>query len=176
MPARFRAGIPPVALPDLSTGIVPLDPTASERSPWGGEIHRGYVQSWNFTVERKLPLDLVTSVAYVGQHSTHLLADQNINSGYPGSGTTGLPYAALLRANGCHQHVGRLSEFQLQFAASCRQSLLLERPYCIKGAYTYSHAIDYADDDGWAGVTGTMRPISSAIAPRRASIGHMSSS
>ena len=31
------------------------------RSPYGGEIHRGYIQSWNFTIERKLPLDLVVS-------------------------------------------------------------------------------------------------------------------
>ncbi len=68
---------------------------ANVRSMWPGLIHRGYSQSWNFTVERRLPLDLVTSLGYVGAQSVHLLADQDINSGYPGSGTAGLPYYAL---------------------------------------------------------------------------------
>ena len=88
----LATGIPPVVGPDLSTGIVTLPGDASERSPWGGLIHRGYVQSWNFTIERKLPLSLVTSIGYVGQHSVHLLADRDINTGFPGSGTTLLPY------------------------------------------------------------------------------------
>ncbi|MFZ0594766.1 MAG: carboxypeptidase regulatory-like domain-containing protein, partial [Bryobacteraceae bacterium] len=45
----LAGGIPPVVGPDLSTGIVPLPGDASERSPYAGEIHRGYVMSWNFT-------------------------------------------------------------------------------------------------------------------------------
>ena len=65
----------------------------SERSPWS-YIHRGYVQSWNFTVERKLPQNIVTSVAYVGSHSVHLLADYDINAGSPGSGTRACRIAA----------------------------------------------------------------------------------
>ncbi len=64
--STLASGIPPVTGPDLSTGIVPLPGNASERSPWAGELHRGYVQSWNFTVERRLPLELVTSVGVCG--------------------------------------------------------------------------------------------------------------
>jgi hypothetical protein len=155
--STLAAGIPPVALPDLSTGIVPLDPTASERSPWGGEIHRGYVQSWNFTVERKLPLDLVTSVAYVGQHSTHLFADQNINAGYPGSGTAGLPYAALYgRTVATNMWDGYLSSSYNSLQVSVNRSF--SKGLLIKGAYTYSHAIDYADEDGWTGVDWSYAP------------------
>lgn len=155
--STLAAGIPPVALPDLSTGIVPLDPTASERSPWGGEIHRGYVQSWNFTVERKLPLDLVTSVAYVGQHSTHLFADQNINTGYPGSGTAGLPYAALYgRTVATNMWDGYLSSSYNSLQVSVNRSF--SKGLLIKGAYTYSHAIDYADEDGWTGVNWNYAP------------------
>jgi hypothetical protein len=63
----------------------------AERSPWG-RIHRGYEQSWNFTVERKLPQDVVMSVGYVGTHSVHLLADYDINAGGPGSTIANLPY------------------------------------------------------------------------------------
>ncbi len=54
VPSTFANGIPPIVGPDLSTGIVPLDPTASERAP-GSYINRGYVQSYNVTLERQLP-------------------------------------------------------------------------------------------------------------------------
>jgi len=138
--------------PDLSTGIVPLPGDASERSPWGGEIHRGYVQSWNFTIERKLPEQIVASVGYVGQHSAHIFGDYNINVGFPGSGTTGLPYNSPLYDNRTiptDMWDGYLNSsynsLQVAFNRSFSSGLML------KGAYTWSHAIDQADDDGWDG-------------------------
>jgi hypothetical protein len=145
----LSGGIPPVFGPDLSTGIVPLDPTAFERAPLAGELHRGSVQSWNFTVERRLPLDLVTSVGYVGQHSSHLLADYDLNAGFPGSGTAGLP---LFQAFGDNSPVmnssGYLSsEYNSLQVAVNRQ---FSKGLLLKGAYTWSHAIDFTDDDGWA--------------------------
>ena len=82
-PPRSSKGVPNPVGPDLSSGVVSLPKDVSERSPWG-YIHRGYVQSWNFTLERKLPQNIVTSVGYVGSHSVHLLADYDINAGSPG--------------------------------------------------------------------------------------------
>jgi len=145
----LTVGIPPVIGPDLSTGIVPLDPNAFERAPLAGELKRGSVQSWNFTVERRLPGDVVTSVGYVGQHSAHLLADYDLNAGYPGSGTTGLPlYAQFGDTQPVMNSSGYLSSeynsLQVAFNRQFSKGLLL------KGAYTWSHAIDYTDDDGWA--------------------------
>ncbi len=157
VPATLANGIPPVVGPDLSTGIVPLDPTATERSP-GTFIHRGYVQSYNFTLERQLPGAVVMSAGYVGQHSVHLLADQDINTGYPGSGTTGLPqYASIGRTIPTDIWDGYLSSeynsLQVAFNRQFSNGLML------KGAYTWSHAIDYADDDGWTGVDWNWAPV-----------------
>ncbi len=149
--SSLAAGIPPIPLPDISSGIVHLPGNASERSPWGGEIHRGYIQSYNFTLERKLPLQLVTSVGYVGQHSTHLLADRDINYGTPGSGTTGLPYyAAYGRTVPTNMWDGYLSSNYNSLQVAVNRSF--SRGLLLKAAYTYSHAIDYTDDDGWASV------------------------
>jgi len=149
--STLAAGIPPFSGPDLSTGIVPLPNNASERSPWGGLIHRGYIQSWNFTVEHKLPGDFVASAGYVGQHSTHLLADRDINAGSPGSGTTGLPYyAAYGRTIPIDMWDGYLSSEYHSLQMSLNKSF--SKGLMIKAAYTYSHAIDYTDADGWAGV------------------------
>lgn len=147
----LAGGIPPVVGPDLSSGIVPLPPDASERSPYAGEIHRGYVMSWNFTLERKLPGDIVTSIGYVGQGSRHLMADYDINAGYPGSGTTGLPYyASFGRTVPTDMSDGYLSSNYNSLQVSINRSF--SKGLMLKGAYTYSKAIDYTDDDGWAGV------------------------
>ena len=51
----FEQGVPNPVGPDLSTGIVPL-PATCPNAARGAVIHRGYVQTWNFTIERKLPL------------------------------------------------------------------------------------------------------------------------
>ncbi len=158
----LAGGIPDFNGPDLSTGIVPLPATASERSPQAGEIHRGYVQSWNFSLERRLPGNIVSSVGYVGQHSVHLLADRDINYGTPGSGTTGLPYynayapSAFPAGGSVHRTVatniwdGYLSSSYNSLQIAANKSL--SNGLLIKGAYTWSHAIDYTDDDGWAAV------------------------
>jgi len=156
--SSLALGIPAFSGPDLSTGIVQLPGGASERSPWAGMLHRGYVQSWNFTVERKLPLDIVSSVGYVGQHSVHLLADRDINSGYPGSGTTGLPYyAAYGRTVQTNMWDGYLSSSYNSLQVAANRSF--SKGLLIKGAYTWSHAIDYTDDDGWASTSWNWAPV-----------------
>ena len=156
IPATLANGIPPVVGPDLSTGIVPLDPTASERSP-NSFIHRGYVQSWNFTLERQLPGQMVLSTGYVGQHTVHQLADYNINTGFPGSGTALLPQAAIGRTVATDMWDGYLSaEYNSLQVALNKQ---FSNGLMLKGAYTWSHAINYADDDGWAGVDWNWAPV-----------------
>jgi hypothetical protein len=154
----LKGGVPNVVGPDLSTGIVPLPGNVSERSPWGGEVHRGYVQTWNFTIERQLPLNLFTSVAYVGSHSVHLLADRDINAGFPGSGTTGLPqYAQFGRTTATNMWDGYLSSEYNSLQVAVNRSLA--KGVLVKAAYTYSKAMDYTDDDGWASVGWNWAPV-----------------
>lgn len=151
-------GVPNPVGPDLSTGIVPLPSNVSERAPWAAEIHRGYVQSYNFTIEHKLPGSIVTSVAYVGSHSVHLLADRDINAGYPGSGTAGLPYfAAYGRTIPTNMWDGYLSSEYNSLQVSVNRSF--SKGLMLKGAYTYSKAIDYTDDDGWASTGWNWGPV-----------------
>ena len=83
-------GIPDIVTPDVSKGqaTLPVNLDMGPRSPWGGMLHRGYIQSWNATLERKLPFDMVGSVAYVATRTIHQLMDININTVGPGLGTT----------------------------------------------------------------------------------------
>jgi hypothetical protein len=156
--STFEKGVPNVTGPDLTTGIVPLPSNVSERSPYAGEIHRGYVQTWNFTLERKLPMNLLTSVAYVGMHSVHLLADYDINAGYPGSGTAGLPYAAKFgRTISTQMWDGYLSSSYNSLQVAVNRSMA--KGLMVKAAYTYSKVLDYTDDDGWASVGWNWAPV-----------------
>jgi len=155
--ANIAEGIPPIQYPDISSGVVPLG-NNDMRSPYGGQIHRGYIQSWNFTVERKLPLDLVVSAAYVGTQTTHQFADLDINAGFPGSGNAGRPYAAQFgRTANTNMWDGYLSANYHSLQSTINKQF--SKGLMIKGAYTYSKAINMTDDDGWAAVSWNWAPV-----------------
>ncbi|MBM3725703.1 MAG: TonB-dependent receptor [Acidobacteria bacterium] len=151
-------GIPPVTGPDLTSGVVPLPAAADMRSPIKGEINRGYIQSWNFTIEKRLPGEFVTSVAYVGTQTTHQLADRDINSGQVlGAGNAGRPYSARFGRNiGTLMWDGYLSSNYHALQTSIRRQA---KNLMVQGAYTWSKAINFADDEGWQGVTYNWGPV-----------------
>ncbi len=145
---NLSTGIPAPNLPDLSTGVVSLPGNVTERSPWGGEIKRGYIQSWNLTIEHKLPGNMVGSVAYVGTQTTHQLADFDINSGVPGSTNANLPLAKYGRTAALDMWGGYLSSHYHGLQGALNKQL--SSGLFVKLAYTWSKTIDYVDDDGWA--------------------------
>ena len=151
-------GIPTPTLPDISTGIITLPNTADMRSPYAGVIHRGYTQSWNFTVERRLPQDVLTSIAYVGTSSVHLLADRDINASSPGLGAAGRPYFSTIgRRIATNMWDGYLSSNYHSLQTSIRKSLA--KGLMLQGAYTWSKAINMTDADGWASVGWNWGPV-----------------
>jgi len=153
----FAQGIPPVTGPDLSSGAVTLPGVADMRSPVSGQITRGYTQSWNFTIERKLPGQFLGSVAYVGTQSVHLMADRDINSGQViGAGNPGRPYSARFGRNiATNMWDGYLSSRYHSLQTSLRRSA---KGLTVQGAYTWSKAINAADDEGWQGVSYNWGP------------------
>ena len=95
-PLGPNVGIPSICCPDISTGRVPLPGVAETGYPSANEqLRRGYIQSWNLIVERRLPFELVASVGYVGTASVQGFAFLDINaSQIPGSGDEGRPLFA----------------------------------------------------------------------------------
>ncbi|HYM11762.1 MAG TPA: TonB-dependent receptor [Bryobacterales bacterium] len=152
-------GIPLFTGPDLRTGSAPVPPVALiSRSPFAGELHRGYIQSWNFVVERQLPGSFVASLGYVGTATTHQFVDHELNVAPPGGGTAGRAlYAPFGRTAGTLMEDGWLSSnyHSLQVTINRR----LTNGLLVKGAYTHSKAIDWADDDGRTGLTWNYAPV-----------------
>ena len=146
----LEQGIPDIPAPDISSGLVPLPPTAAMRFISGDELKRGYVQSWNFFIERQWGGNFTTSVGYVGTQTVRSFADLEINAAPPGGGTAGRPlFAKFGRSVDTWAWNGYLSAnyhaLQASFNHRAGHGLLL------KGAYTFSKAINFTDEDGWTG-------------------------
>lgn len=145
----FAQGIPAAVAPSLTTSPLTVPLTAQERYIDGTEIRRGYAESWNLVVERELPSHIMASAAYVGTHMVHQFVDLDVNAGVPGGGAAGQPLdAAFGRTAITWAWNGRYSAnynaLQVSFERHANDGITL------KGAYTYSKAIDMTDADGWA--------------------------
>jgi hypothetical protein len=129
---------------------VDLPATADEASPYEDHLYRGYIQSWNLTYERQLPAHFSMAASYVGTMTTHLMGFYNINSAAAGEGQAGQPL---------NQTFGRTSAFSTRYdgylsgnyhALQVAVNRPLTRGLFVKGAYTWSKAMNRQDDDGWA--------------------------
>ncbi|HWR51867.1 MAG TPA: hypothetical protein VN428_12210, partial [Bryobacteraceae bacterium] len=151
----LNQGIPAVPTPDISSGILtlPNNLDMGPRSPWGGYLRRGYIQSWNFTLERKLPWDAVGSVAYVATRTIGQMLDRNINTNGPGQDVNAQTRALAKlygRTNAANMWdgigYGAYNALQASLNKQFTKGLFL------KGAYTWSKTLNMADEDGWAGL------------------------
>jgi len=150
-------GIPDIPTPDVSKGTIqlPITMDPSPCYPWGGKLTRGYIQSWNFTLERKLPLDIRTSAAYVATRVIHQMMYRNINTLGPGGGldTRNLPLAKLYGRTinspmWDGYGYGSYNSLQVTLNKSFSKDVYLQ------GAYTWGRYMNMAEDDGWAGPAG----------------------
>ena len=143
----LASGIPNFTGPGISSGSIPLPTNIYNRSVWGGDLKRGYIQSWNFILEQQLPGNFVASAGYIGSRTVHQFAYWNMNAAAPGGGNTGRPLVARYgRGVDTDMLAGWLDSnyHSLQTSINRRFSGGL----FIKGAYTFSRAINYTDDDG----------------------------
>ena len=167
-PLGTTVGIPNILDFNINEeGGVPLPNAAEDGYPRANSLlHRGYIQSWNFIVERKLPGETVVSVGYVGTKTVRDFAFLNINAGQiPGAGLDGqLLFNRFGRTASTREYDGRLgaSYHALQVSLNRR----ITGGLLLKGAYTYSHAIDMADYSDW---TETIWPSNLAWGRNRAS-------
>jgi hypothetical protein len=146
---NIAQGIPLVPNPDISLGTVPLPRGVDMTSPDPDDVGRGATQSWNAFVERRLPLDIATSIGYVGTRTDGQYATLNLNYAESGGNANRILF----------QQAGTATINRLASSSKARYHSLqiaVNRPYknglLLKGAYTLSKAQNEGDDDG-AGYT-----------------------
>jgi len=74
-------GIPAVGLPDVSSGVIDIPSTVVTGSLQAGKFRRGYIESFNFTVQRDLAANFVLQTGYVGTRSIRQLSNYDANAG-----------------------------------------------------------------------------------------------
>ena len=149
-PLGPNVGIPSIFGFDINKGRVPLPNAAETGYPAANQLmRRGYIQSWNLIVEHKFPGEMVASIGYVGSRSVRDFAFRNINTGeIPGADVNGQPlYVKFGRTASTRLWDGMLGSnyHSMQVSLNRRMTSGL----LLKGAYTWSHAIDMADYSDW---------------------------
>jgi hypothetical protein len=89
---RLREGISPITIPNVSGGVLAIPNTLSARA-LEQKPRRGYVHSWNFTLQKQLPWQLTGQAGYVGSRQIRINQIMNLNAGQvPGLGQLGQPF------------------------------------------------------------------------------------
>ncbi len=90
--SRLRDGIPAIQVPDISSGIIPVPPQYAARA-LTQNVQRGYIQSWNFTLQKQLGWGFTGQAGYVASRQVHINQILNLNAGQIlGAGTAGQPF------------------------------------------------------------------------------------
>jgi hypothetical protein len=145
----FANGFPapaPVVVP--SNGIIKPDPTTSEVViPLN--YRNGYIETWNFAVQRELPWKFVIDVAYVGSHGVDTPSEPNLNAGQIiGAGSAGQPFLVKYgQTAAVTQYFQGFSStynsLQVKFDRRFTSGLIMTT------AFTWQKAMDFqAGDDG----------------------------
>jgi hypothetical protein len=140
-------GIPSVALPNISSGVVPLP----NKVALGGDTvpldyRRGYFHSYNLTVQREFS-GFVGEAAYVGTRGIRAPTNENLNAGPAGAGIAG----ALMNAEFGESWTTINSFTPLQNTYYDALQTRLTRRFSGGGmvgfVYTWSKAIDGEDNE-----------------------------
>ena len=143
---RLADGIPAVTVPDVTSGIIPVPATIGART-LDPKPKRGYIHSWNVTVQRELPFQMTGQIGYVGTRQRDINQILNINAGQViGAGDAGRPYFARFRRTaetGLLTNVGWNDYDALQMSLQRR----LSRGLQANVAYTWSRAFGICCDN-----------------------------
>ena len=145
--SSLASGIPSFSGPDLSSGVVDIPSTAQTNFLPKGEYTRGYIQSYNFVVEREILPATILSVGYVGTRTVNQGAGWDLNAAPVGGGTAGRPLAIRFgRTVSTNLTNGMLSGRYNSLQASVNRRF--SGGLLIKGAYTFSRTTNMTDDNG----------------------------
>jgi hypothetical protein len=130
--------------PDLTKGTIPLPPntgtTTFPKTPKRDRIH-----SFNFFIERQLPAKFTAQVGYVGTRAVGQMGFININASAPGTADAGRPLIKF----GINADIASIQPYATS-KYDALQALFTRRwaSSLFGVAYTWSKAINFADNDG----------------------------
>ena len=142
---RLADGIPAVQIPDISSGVIAVPANIGART-LDAQPKRGYIHSYNVTVQKDLPWGFTGQAGYVGTRQRNINQILNLNAGQViGAGDAGRPYFASFRRTaetGLLTNVGWSDYDALQTSLQRRFS----QGFQMNVAYTWSKAFGICCD------------------------------
>ena len=144
-PLGIAAGIPAARIPDLGNGIIDI-PATFAAVTIADKFDRGYVQSWNFTIQKQLKWGFVGQGGYVATRSTKAMGYRDLNAGQTiNTGNAGRP----LNRFGRNAATTIIESFGNTIYDSFQGTL--ERRFAqgmqLNMAYTFSKSIGFHDNN-----------------------------
>jgi hypothetical protein len=145
-----QTGIVLAPLPDLGTGVISL-PHNISTTTIPNPFDRGFINSYNVSVEQEVRNNFTFTVGYVGTYDMRPVVNMNANASPPGTGSAGGILSQRYGAN----YTGTINELN-PFKDSRFDSLQASTSYRFAGgsnlnvAYTWSKALSYADNEDLA--------------------------
>jgi hypothetical protein len=112
------------------------------------DYHEGYIETWNFALQRQLPKSFTLDAAYVANHTVRAPVAYNLNASFLfNSGSAGKPYFAKFNKNTDinYRYAGYSNNYNsLQVKVDRR----FTGGFLMTTAYTWSRALGYSQEDG----------------------------
>jgi hypothetical protein len=142
----LKSGIPSIVVPDVSSGRITVPAAYAVRS-LPDNVVRGYIQSWNLSIQKQLWGGLTAQAAYVGSRQVKINQRFDLNAGQvPGAGAAGQPYNTKFGRTAATElltPIGHNTYDSLQASVQRR----LAGGVALNLAYTFSKAMGICCDD-----------------------------
>jgi hypothetical protein len=147
----LRTGLPVVAAPNYTSGSVPVPLTAGIFTVDNNNYARGYVQSWNFTVEQRIK-SWIMSAGYVATRSVDPISTLNENWGPIGAGNAGEILNALYGRASATYMIGTQGTTKYD-------SLQAKAEHRFANGYQIGATYTFAKGEGYAGTGSTLPQV-----------------
>ncbi|HMF77027.1 MAG TPA: TonB-dependent receptor [Bryobacteraceae bacterium] len=132
-------GAPVIPTPPFVNGIVTVPPGTGNLFTNPTNFRRGYIQSYNFTIQRQFKGDITAQVGYVGGHSVNLFTNVNFNYGQLGGGAASQPLFRYGITANATNNIPFLSDKYNSLQSSFQKRF--SHGLTVQGQFTYSHDI-----------------------------------
>ena len=144
----LRQGFPPIVRPELSSGVIPVPGNLSLITFDNNNLVRGYIQSWNLTVEKRLG-NWIASAGYVATRSVDQLAEMDENWSPIGGGTAGEQLNQKFGRTASTYMMGTLGTAKYD-SLQIRGEHRFSDGFQISAGYTYSHGRGFTGETSGA--------------------------
>ena len=155
-PGTLKGGIQPLAAPDPNASVIDVPPFAVVGS-LGDTLNRGYIQSWNYALQKELKWGFTGQAGYVATRQVKQLGFLEMNAGAPGGGNASRPLFQKFGRSTSTRLITPLGTGHYD-ALQARLDRRFANSYQVQVAYTWSKATGICCNDNSDGTPAIQLP------------------